>query len=149
MKSVLFALAVMTAGFVGSKAEARPCVDGTVSYFTETDASNNDRHITVARTCVNGRYYPYKPQPLPRRCEEGMVGFDTRVEGSNDRSRQIAVICRGGKYVPLYPEPRPFFEQEKSKCENGETRKRGSHDPKTGKTVVYREVCVKGRYVLR
>ncbi|MBK25709.1 MAG: hypothetical protein CME70_17050 [Halobacteriovorax sp.] len=85
----------------------RKCKDGQRAIFYETDVRNPDRQIQVIRTCKNGRYYPYKPQPTPRKCVEGKRGTRSMVNNGRfpgeDHWINVAAICKGGKYVAIRP----------------------------------------------
>lgn len=85
----------------------RKCKDGERRVFYETDVRNPDREIPVIRTCKNGRYYPYKPQPTPRKCVEGRRGSLSIANNGRFPSRDhwvdVAAICKNGKYVAIRP----------------------------------------------
>lgn len=124
------------------------CPEGRVTLFQEP-RRGGDGYQTVARRCTNGRYYPYQPQPTPRRCVEGRIGREARTDGVTDRQRDIAVICRNGRYRPLEEELRAQDDHEKARCEEGATRRQASFDARQQRVIEYVQTCVKGRYVVR
>ena len=87
----------------------RKCKEGQRAIFWEDDVRNPDRQVQVVRVCKNGRYYPYKPQPIPRACKEGRRGSISIVNNGRFPSRDgghyvnVAAICKGGKYVAIKP----------------------------------------------
>lgn len=124
------------------------CPEGRVTLFQEPRPAGNGT-VTVARRCTNGRYYPYKPQPVPRGCVEGRISRDIRYDGYTDRNREVAVICRDGRYRPLLEELAAQQDLDKSRCENGSTRRKASFDARKRRVIEYVQICVKGRYVVR
>jgi hypothetical protein len=87
----------------------RKCKEGQRAIFYEDDVRNPDRQVQVVRVCKNGRYYPYKPQPTPRKCKEGRRGSLSIINNGRFRTRDndhyvnVAAICKGGKYVAVKP----------------------------------------------
>lgn len=138
MTKMMIALAtlVLSAG-MSTAAQAAGCKEGARARFTEVD--ENDRAISVWRTCENGSYYP-KAKTIGAGCVEGTTTQFTEVD-ENDRAVIVTRTCHDGRY---YPKAGPV---KVITCTEGARALFYENDGTTNRIHAVWKTCVNGKYV--